>query len=233
VVNIRLKNIQDWLWPGSCLLCAARLPMGKDLCPGCEGSLPRPAATCPVCAGVLGAAADGVACGRCQQRPPAYSRTRAAFAYAAPVNRLIRDLKYHRRLELARVLGSYLAACLKTSPDPLPDVIVPVPLHPSRLRGRGYNQSLEIARPLCRALKIPLDARLARRIRPTVPQTELPRKLRGKNVRDAFRADKDVSGRVVAIVDDVMTSGHTVNALARALKRAGAREVIVWVVARA
>jgi ComF family protein len=155
------------------------------------------------------------------------------FRYAAPVDRLIQHLKYHGRLELSRVLGGYLAQHLLALDDPLPDVMLPVPLHVSRLRHRGYNQSLEIARFVGRELRIPLDRQGARRIRATAPQMELPRDQRWKNMRGAFEVNGAFSGQRVAIVDDVMTSGHTVNALAECLRHIGAKEVRVWVVARA
>jgi ComF family protein len=169
----------------------------------------------------------------CQRHPPAYDATRAVFRYATPVDRLIQHLKYHGRLELSRVLGRYLAQHLRALDEPLPDMILPVPLHVSRLRHRGYNQSLEIARFVGRELGIPLDRQGARRIRATAPQMELPRDQRRKNVRGAFEVNGVFSGQRVAIVDDVMTSGHTANALAECLRHSGAKEVRVWVVARA
>ncbi len=228
-----------WKWqpgfcPTSCLLCAARAPAGKNLCPECERSLPRVEAACPRCA-AHGAVreADDAPCGECQKDPPAFAFTRAAFRYAAPVDRLIQNLKYHGRLDLSRLLGEHLAAHLQTLDDPLPDTIVPVPLHSSRLRERGYNQSLEIARFVARALGLPLNWKDARRIRATAPQTELPRDRRRGNVRGAFTAGPAFAGRRVAIVDDVLTSGHTADALADSLRRSGAVEIRVWVVARA
>ena len=233
-VPTRTKNIQRWLWPGNCLLCTARVPAGKDICPECERSLPRLQWACPRCAGHESAVeANGAACGACQKHPPAYAFTRAAFRYAPPVDKLIQNLKYHGRLDLSRVLGGYLAAYLQTLNDPLPDVIVPVPLHTSRLRSRGYNQSLEIARTVAKQLGRPLNWKDTERIRATAPQTELPREERRKNVHGAFKSSEAFAGQCIAILDDVMTSGHTVNALAESLLRSDAAEVQVWVVARA
>lgn len=229
----RLRNIQDWLFPGNCLLCRARLPTGADLCPSCDASLPRPEATCPRCAAPLATDVAGN-CGACQQRPPAFDAADAAFHYAAPVDRLIQDLKYHRRLALACVLGRRLADHLVAHGTALPDVIVPVPLHTARLRERGYNQSLELARVVARQLGLPLAAHDAvERVRPTASQTQLAPEARARNVRNAFRVAGDFAGQRVALVDDVMTSGHTAGALAKSLKRASARSVSVWVVARA
>lgn len=231
MVDVRLKSLQDWLFPGSCLLCAAPGPCGQDLCPACAAGLPRLGVSCPRCAAPL-AGGEPAVCGRCQKKPPAFARVAAPFRYEAPLDRLIQDLKYHRRLELARLLGHCLATHLETAAA-RPDMVVPVPLHVSRLRSRGYNQSLELARAVARRLALPLDGRGLERVRATPPQTMLPPAQRPRNVRRAFRATADYRGKHVAIVDDVMTSGHTVNALAKCLRAAGAAEISVWVVARA
>jgi len=232
-VNNRIRNIQAWLFPAYCLLCAARASSGSDLCAACAAQLPHAAHACPRCAAPLPAGAPGP-CGDCLRRPPAFDRAVAAFRYAPPVDRLVQDLKYRRRLALARVLGRALAGCLAAHDTADTDVIVPVPLHVSRLRGRGYNQSLELARVVARQLGLPLAAHGAvGRKRATIPQARLDSTQRRRNVRNAFRARADFAGRRVAIVDDVMTSGHTAGALARCLKRAGAASVSVWVVARA
>ncbi len=234
MVDISLRHAQRWLWPGNCLLCGARVPSRADLCPACERSLPRTAWACPRCAASdVVRETEDVICGACQKQPPAFVATHAVFRYASPVDKLIQDLKYHGRLDLSRVLGGYLARQLAALAEPRSDVIVPVPLHRSRLRERGYNQSLEIARFVARRLRVPLDATGATRTRPTAPQTQLAHDQRRKNVRGAFSASDAFAGRRVAIVDDVMTSGHTVNALAECLLRSGATDVRVWVVARA
>lgn len=112
-------------------------------------------------------------------------------------------------------------------------MLVPVPLHRARLRERGYNQSLELARVVARHFGLPLAMHAVRRVRATTPQTTLTSNERRRNVRNAFHATVDFSGKRVVIVDDVMTSGHTVNALARCLRRAGAVSIVVWVTARA
>jgi ComF family protein len=158
----------------------------------------------------------------------------AALRYAEPVNRLIVGLKYRRRLDIARALADLLAEKLRTVRR-RPDVILPVPLHAARLRERGYNQAHEIARLLAQRLSVPLVADAARRIKATATQTTLPRAQRARNVRNAFAIKKfhRLRDKHVAIVDDVMTTGHTVDALAKTLRRAGAKEISVWVVARA
>lgn len=139
---------------------------------------------------------------------------------------LIHAMKYERRLEIATALGVELADA--TVEAPRPDAWLPVPLSRSRLRERGFNQSLEIAKALSQGGSV-LDSR---RTRETAPQASLPWKERARNIRGAFACSTDLNERHVALVDDVMTTGATLNELARIIKEAGAKEVSCWVVAR-
>jgi ComF family protein len=233
MVYQRLQGWQDWLFPRRCLTCLDRIGNGKDFCPGCERSLPYLVAACPLCAAPLEAPGD-LPCGRCLQKPPPFERAIALFRYQDPVARLIQDLKYNGRLHLARTLGEMLAERLAAPPGRiLPERVLPVPLHRARLRRRGYNQALELARPVARRLGLTLDYRTLTRVRDTAPQTELPFEQRARNVRKAFAARAGLNGARVALVDDVMTSGHTAAAAAQALRKAGAASVELWVVARA
>jgi ComF family protein len=232
MVYERLKSIQDWLFPGICLLCTARTSRDHEFCPDCSAALPHWSQGCPQCAAPIAAGAAVRPCGACQQHPPVYSHTFAAFLYAPPIDRLIHGLKYHRRLEVARVLGGFLADRVERENVDV-DLIMPVPLHTARLRQRGFNQALELARPVAKRLGVPLNYSLLERTRATMPQVGLPAKERRRNVRGAFAASNLVAGLRVALVDDVMTTGHTVNAAATCLRKAGTRQVQVWVIARA
>jgi ComF family protein len=234
MVDNQWVRVWSWLWPGRCRLCAAALAFGRELCPPCEAGLPMLHHACPRCASPLPPAADtGAACGRCQRHPPTFTGARALFRYEQPIDKLILRLKFHQELRLARLFGERLAARLCAPDVARPDLIVPVPLHSSRLRSRGYNQALELARPVARHLNIGLDAHGMRRVLPTRAQSDLSLLERRRNVRKAFRAARDYTGLSVAIVDDVMTSGSTAEAVARCLMKAGAKEVSVWVIARA
>lgn len=234
MVYNRLNNIQNWLLAGNCELCVARLGSGTTvLCDACEGSLTRPGLCCHICAADLPGIDDSPVCGHCQKQPPAFDCVSAALVYGEPVSGLIHDLKYNKKLYLAPTLGDLLARSIKVKHNKLPDVLLPVPLHRSRLRQRGFNQSLEIAKPVSRVLGVEIDARLVTRIRNTDPQTGLKPVHRARNVKRAFKVVRPVAGKRIALIDDVMTTGHTVNAVAQILKKAGAKEVLVWVVARA
>jgi ComF family protein len=215
------------LLPQDCFLCAA--PAGEVLlCKACIASLPQmPAALCPRCALP---APDSSVCGACMKRAPHFDATHAVFRYEFPLDRMIHALKYAHRLSCAGFLGRMLAqADLRFRPD----LIVPVPLSGARLAERGFNQALEIARPLLRILDAPAELTHIHRSRDTTPQASLPWKQRVKNVRHAFECEIDLTGRTVLVVDDVMTTGATLDELARTLKAHGAVHVENLVVARA
>lgn len=207
------------------MLCGT-LSRAGAWCGACDAALPGlPATCCPLCALPT---PDGSACGRCLKKRPQFDRTTAAFAYSFPLDKLVQALKFDEQLHLAHPLADRLAACVTVRPD----CIVPMPLHPARLMQRGHNQSLEIARRVAARLAVPLAARDCQRVRDTPPQSALKWKERNRNMRKAFECTRSFAGLHVAMVDDVMTSGASLNELALALRRAGAREVSAWVVAR-
>lgn len=182
---------------------------------------------------IKGRAAGGFICGQCQRSPPPFDQGLALFRYEGLVRALIADFKFHQRLPLGRLFGQLLAETARWQPQAaLPEVLVPVPLHRRRLRERGYNQSLEVARVIGRELKIPVDGHGVERAFSTPPQLSLAREQRLVNVRDAFRVRATRSARHVAIIDDVVTTAATVGELARALRQAGAERIDVWAIAR-
>lgn len=224
-------TINHHILRGSCSLCGAKSGDGLDLCPGCRPELPVNSRACRLCAHPL-PGNGGQICGSCLQRPPPFTAF-APFLYAEPLDRLILALKFGGRLYLGRTLGALLAGAVSEQVPELPDLLVPVPLHPARLRERGYNQAMELARPIGRRLGIPA-VEAVRRLRPTSGQAGLSAKERRNNVRGSFAiADEGaVEGKRVAIVDDVFTTGATVTEVAKCLQRAGAASVLVWALAR-
>lgn len=242
-VGSKADSPVSWLFPATCPACLGKGEPGVDLCRACLAELPLAGDSCALCAGETAqGSAPGTVCGRCLADPPAFDRAFAAFPYAPPIDELIRGLKFAGRLHCARPLGALFAARVIHAGERLPDCFLPVPLHPVRLRRRGFNQSLEITRTLSRRLGVPFDAHALKRIRAGVPQTALPAKQRLKNPRGAFALapnfHKGFQKRLgeppgfVAVVDDVMTTGATVNEIARVLRRAGVARVEAWVVAR-
>jgi ComF family protein len=186
---------------------------------------------CIRCALPLASPGDGLICGECQQTPPVYDQAVALFHYEQPVSHLIQTLKFGRRLAVARTLGRLLAERLQDH-SPRPDVLLPVPLHPRRYRERGFNQSAEIAEALSRHLGIPMNTTLCTRIRQTPAQAGLSARARRGNLRGAFGVSKTRLPAHIAIIDDVVTTGTTVNELARTLRRAGVVYLQVWSLAR-
>ncbi|MBS1158286.1 MAG: ComF family protein [Proteobacteria bacterium] len=221
------QQLTDLLLPGSCLLCGAdsgRAPF----CPACAADLPPlPAARCPQCGEP---STQGERCGSCLKEPPHFAGTLALFRYDFPADRIIHALKYGHQLAVADWLGELLAARLGGRQF---DLVVPLPLHPDRLRERGFNQAVEIARALIRASKQKLAVDCLFRIRATPPQAALALKDRVRNVRQAFECRREISGQHILLIDDVMTSGATLNEATRILMLHGARRVDVAVAARA
>lgn len=214
----------------TCLLCAA--PSRQHLCLECKTELPWNRLACYRCALPLTNIHDTL-CGECIKKPLHCDRAISSFTYADPIDYWISQFKFHQQLIYGRMLSQLLLETLKTAyaDQPMPQLLLPVPLHRKRLIERGYNQALELAKPLSKQLKIPLDYKIAERIRNTAHQTELEFKDRAKNVRRAFTV-KTLRATHIAVVDDVMTTGHTINAFCDALRQAGATQIDVWCVAR-
>lgn len=199
-------------WRPRCLGCGEAGQGGHDLCPGCRASLPwcRPA---------------------CGGGAPPLRMVVAPFLYAAPLDRWLPRFKFHRDFAAGRLLSQLMLETCVAAPRPA--ALVPVPLHRARLRQRGYDQALELAKPLARALGLPLRIDLLLRRRATAPQSELHAGERRRNLRDAFAAGGGVEMPAhVALVDDVMTTGATLQAAAEALRRAGVARIDAWVCAR-
>ena len=207
----------------------------EALCRPCMHTLgDDPASRCVTCGLHFNASPGASAvCGQCLRDPPAFDDTTVVTDYAAPIDALVQDLKFRARLPLARMFGQLLihaaSPFLKQA-----DILIPVPLSQQRLEQRGFNQALEIARPLARAWKMPLSLGGCVRTKNTSPQAELPLSARRVNMRGAFavRDRYAVENRHVLVIDDVMTTGHTLRELAACLKRHGAARVSNLVLAR-
>ncbi len=221
-----LETLGELLFGGSCFLCRGKAD--ALLCAACDADLPRLGAElCPRCA--LASPGSAV-CGRCLTQPPHYDATFAALAYRFPADELVQALKFRSELALAPLFAKLLAENLNGAEAV--DFILPVPLSARRLRERGYNQALEIARDVAGATRAKLAPELCERTRDTPSQMDLPIAQRATNVRGAFECLRLVEGARIAVLDDVMTTGATLNEIAATLKRAGAARVVNWVVAR-
>lgn len=236
MVHEIILRAQRILLPPSCVLCASREQADElDLCAPCLAELPANRNACARCAEEIDGRSDGAAvCGACLRKPPRYDSAHCAFRYRFPLDHLVRALKYHGRLQHARVLGRLLARSLAVGArEGWPETLIPVPLAHRRFGERGFNQAIEIAKQLESELRIPLRADVLERRRDTAEQAGLDRDARRKNVRGAFAMRAPLPAEHVAIIDDVVTTGSTVNEVARVLRKAGATRIEVWAVARA
>lgn len=220
----------NWL-PQTCILCDQRSD-SQTLCADCQQDLPRLQYSCQQCGIPLEPLSSPALCGHCLQQAPHYNRVISSFAYAPPVSHLISRLKFRSQIQLARLFGTLLLNAVQSSGSQA-QAILPVPLHSRRLRQRGFNQALEIARPLSRGLGIPLLLHNIERERNTLPQSTQNARHRDANVRSAFLLRQPPDYRYIAILDDVMTSGHTVGEIAWLLRKSGVEKIEVWCVARA
>ena len=215
-------------WTHDCTLCLA--PCGTELvCADCAAGLDRPGAICARCASPL----DGpeAVCRVCENADFAFDRAFSRFDYRFPVDKLVQRFKYAGDLAIGHWLACALAEALVQAPRV--DLLVVPPLGAARLRERGFNQALEIARVLAARVRVPIAREAIVRTRDTPSQAGLGRDARRANARDAFACRMKLDGARIAIVDDVLTTGATADAIARTAKSAGALSVDVWTVARA
>jgi ComF family protein len=219
------------LLPPRCLLCGEHGHAGLDLCLACRHALPWNHHACPQCALPLETPSGSASpCGRCLRQPPPLRHAAAAFVYGFPLDRLVPRFKFHHDLAAGRLMAQLMAEHFSGHAA---GTLVPIPLHPRRLSRRGYDQAGQLAKALSQQLALPWQATLLRRVRDTAAQSELEADARRRNLRQAFTVDADGPlPEHVTLVDDVMTTGATLHAAARALGRAGVARVDAWVCAR-
>lgn len=229
--NSLISLIDNWsIFNQSCLLCGSSHTKQLALCHSCLEMLPTlPVQHCPQCAEP---SVDGSLCGRCQTDPPGFDALHAPYLFDYPLNGLIHSLKYGKQLQISKTLGHLLAKHAVNNNFKM-DLVIPIPLSKERLAERGFNQSDELAKAITGTIPTAFSAKLCWRKRNTLPQASLSRQERQLNVRDAFGVKQRVDGLSIAIVDDVATSGATLSAVAKLLKKEGANRVEAWVLARA
>ena len=230
-----LKNSLSGLISKQCLLCLSPTLNTHLLCSDCETDLPVNATRCVLCAipfSEMQTSENSLICGKCQKNPPHYTTSLIPHLYASPLKELIGHLKFHGNLSYAPLLAQTFVSSLKHRQNNLPECIIPVPLHQQRLRERGFNQALELARIIAKQLHIPVDYTLCQRNKATPFQSGLSAKQRKQNLKGAFNVEKTQLYKHVAIFDDVVTTGTTVNELAKQLRQSGVETIEVWAIAR-
>lgn len=228
------KSILNKVLPHCCLLCYGLTDTRHDLCRACWNDLPHLTMHCLRCANSL-LSTTQMLCGECLQHPPPFDYTHALFYYQPPITQLILQLKFQHQLAHAQLLGELLADKIREQwyqAKPLPQAILPIPLHTSRLKERGFNQAIEIARPIAKHTRLPLLLNHCLRIKATAPQTTLAAKERQHNLQQAFAMKNLLPYDHLAVVDDVMTTGSTMMEFCRMLKKHGVKTIDVWCCAR-
>lgn len=227
-LSFSLRQVFDGALAQDCTLCGVRTRL--LLCAACDADLPRmPDVACPQCGEW---SPEGDRCGQCISAPPHFDATVAALRYEFPVDKLMQAFKFRAQLSLAEFFAKALARRMAATAAEF-DEVVPMPMASARLAQRGYDQTTLIAEALVRELPTLVLLRRLTKLRDTPPQSGLDREARLKNVRGAFECTRNLTGRHVAILDDVMTTGATLSEAARALKKAGAARVTALAVARA
>jgi ComF family protein len=226
------QGITHIFFPYYCIICNDKANRELDLCIECEKRLPWLKNTCTYCAAFL--ISNQSICGACLKKPLPFHKLYVPFSYTEIIKKLIIGLKFQKKLVYAPILGTLLAEKINAQyqNEKLPDMLIPVPLHKKRLYERGFNQAIEIARPISKKLNIPIEYKRCRRVVNTVAQSNLPASQRSSNVKNAFVAHKQLAYRHIALLDDVITTGHTLTEISRALYDVGVKKIDVWCCAR-
>lgn len=225
-----IRKFLDTLLPRLCLLCQ-QAAASHNLCAACFADLARNETSCQLCARSLSERIER--CGNCQRAPPLFDRLCAPYRYALPLSQLLKGYKFRKQITVLPLLGQLVLPSV-ASLEARPDLVVPIPLHWTRLLHRGFNQAEQLAREICRCTGLRLETRALRRCRRTKPQSRLDHELRQANVAQVFAAQRRVChGKKVLLVDDIATTGATAESACKALRAAGASRIDVLVVARA
>lgn len=230
-----LKNNLSRLFSKHCLLCLSPTNNTHLLCTKCENDLPTNYPSCVLCAipfSQIQTTSNTLICGKCQKKPPPFTTSIIPNIYASPIKELISQFKFHNNLSFAPLLANTFIKGLKKRKTNLPECIIPIPLHKQRLKERGFNQALELARIISKNINVPVDFALCQRTKATPFQSGLSAKQRKQNLKNAFSISDTHNYKHVAIFDDVVTTGTTVNELAKQLKQSGVEIIEVWAIAR-
>ena len=247
---INKSSLLHYLFPATCVLCGDKNTISQDkyhldLCNNCYQNLPILQNACKCCSTPLPQQEIininvqthiKRLCGTCLKKTPPFSKTIVPYFYKYPIDHFITQLKFRKQLLYARILGLLLAKHLQKEyqQKDKPHLIVPVPLHKHRLRERGFNQSLEIARPIATILNIPIDKYNCIRCKNTEPQSSLRAKDRHKNIHNAFTINTSFTGLNIAVIDDVITTGNTIREFCQQLQQCtNVNKIEVWACAHA
>ena len=224
--------LKPWKLINVCMFCGNSANSKMALCVNCHESLPWIMHACKGCATPL--LGEDIFCGICIKIPYGLSEICALFEYRQPIKYFISSLKFNHKLIYAKFFSKcFIESISKSKQVDLPQAIIPMPLHNKRIQHRGFNQAIEISRPIAKYFNIPLLRRCIIRTRHVLPQSDLSKKQRILSVKNIFSVAESKDYKHVAIVDDVMTTGSSVRSLIGTLKKSGIERIDLWVVARA
>ena len=226
-VNDWMQKALDWALPNKCLICNCNINNSKcPTCKDCYALLPHRFNNCPRCGQTYTTNLDY--CGKCISTPPIYDACFCAFEYKEPIAKLIRKFKYHDHPELAQRLAKLLYQEIINQDIELPDLLIPVPLHISKLRQRGFNQSLLLTKELSKLLYIPYKSDIIYKSKATTAQADLSLALRRKNLKNCFKQVKETDAKHIVIIDDVVTTSATATEITKVLKKTGVEYIQIW-----
>lgn len=232
-----LHTLQQLIFPYTCIICSQHSTLQKDICLDCLNLLPKFPSGCEICARHIPHSPhllSGITCGKCISNPPHFDRTLALFSYVHPIDKFIINLKFNHQLIYAKLFGELFVKHLKSyyKNTSFPELVIPIPLHQKRLKQRGFNQVFELAKSIKKHLNIKIDTNSCIKIKNTPPQSLITFDERKVNIKNSFKIKYSIQAKHVAILDDVMTTGHTVNELSKTLKKSGMQKIDVWCIAR-
>lgn len=226
----KIKSITQWLrLPTVCVLCGDYHHGTFAVCTECQLFFAPINNPCRYCSLPL-ANADFLVCGQCIKKPPYFDSVISYYRFEEPLRTLLHDFKYKKALYLRSFLAQLMINAFQSKIFK-PDCLVPIPLHPQRLRERGFNQAAELAKLLAKQLNFPCNTRLCQKIINTPPQVGLNHKQRRKNLRHSFTVRANNYQHII-LIDDLLTTGSTANEVARILKQQGVKRVDLWCCAR-
>ncbi len=230
-----LHLVYNVLLPATCTLCDSKTDTGIDICRACFDQLPHNHYCCTTCALPLPQALPAptekaLQCGSCLANTSLFSEACIPFLYRPPADFMVHQLKFAGERKFARVMGELLAQA--AVPAMRPDLLVPVPVHSDRYLERGFNQASTLAAVIGKRLSLPVDDTLAQRTVARQPQAELNARDRRINMRGVFKTSRSCNTKHIAIIDDVLTTGATCEALAKVLKKSGCQKISIWAFAR-
>ncbi|MDB6096391.1 MAG: competence protein [Francisellaceae bacterium] len=230
-----LQRLFKFLFPDICSWCTQKSDQDKALCKLCEDYLPWALDRCYRCGLIIEKETESIICEKCQNKLPPFDRMCCLFSYQPPITHWISGLKFSKKLYFGHILGELLLNQIPVwyKNEDLPDMVIPVPLHSERIKKRGFNQSYELLLPLKKSKILPIQIAGILRHKSTRAQALLNKEFRIQNLKNAFTVTQDFTGKHIALLDDVVTTGCTVKAIASLLKEKGAERVDIWCIARA